>query len=557
MIFDIILCIKTRNMLNDIKNMIMFISKTTKKTLMYSFANFLLFFVKLMLYKNLYSLLTYYDLSNNDNLVEFYRNIIYNLFSIICFEIVICLTYYYVKIEINKIITNMISKYESALLNFPLLELSKHIDNEKIQQLSESFYAFELMYDKLLIDLPKTLIYICYYFYSVFNFSIYAVSLMVLIGIISTFIFHIVMSISDENYDHLLVLDSDMKEKTIERLNNLKYIKASCTELYEKQNIFNINNHKHILKNNDVMISNLINLIQNSTKIIVLCSMYIMGGSYVGLHMMKPIDLFFLGSSSEYFINNVINLRSFYSDYKKYNNEIHSILRFNKLTVYDFEKSYVSKIQKYSKLKFIYKNTKYFTIEQGKITLLTGRNGCGKTSMINSLLGLTTFDTKWKLQGSFNTDLNSTDDNWEDIDYIAARKLVSFVTQEPYMFNKTIIENILYGTNATMDDVHRMMKKTGITIDDTQKIIEKNGENVSGGEKKKIQLLNTILSNKYVYIFDEPTNNLDSITYDLFVNFIKQISLEKDKLIIVISHDDALIDIADVNIELAHNLVIS
>lgn len=62
---------------------------------------------------------------------------------------------------------------------------------------------------------------------------------------------------------------------------------------------------------------------------------------------------------------------------------------------------------------------------------------------------------------------------------------------------------------------------------------------VSGGEKKKLDILRTMLKKCDVMIFDEPTASLDSYSKNIFYNLLKKVA--KDNIIIVISHDNDII----------------
>ena len=68
-----------------------------------------------------------------------------------------------------------------------------------------------------------------------------------------------------------------------------------------------------------------------------------------------------------------------------------------------------------------------------------------------------------------------------------------------------------------------------------------NGVMLSGGEKKKIQIINALLMDRPITIFDEPTNNLDVDTVDWYMNVLKYL-IRQNKLVIIISHDKRLIN---------------
>jgi ABC-type transport system involved in cytochrome bd biosynthesis fused ATPase/permease subunit len=261
---------------------------------------------------------------------------------------------------------------------------------------------------------------------------------------------------------------------------------------------------------------------------------------------MDTVDIIFLGSNSSNFIHYVINIKSIIDDYIKYANQMNLVFYFkninNNLTRPPDKQFNYDKIM----IKYTGNNNKDFLLDFGKINTIIGKNGCGKTSMVLSLLGLNNI-TNWSLYG-----ISSDMSNWKKIDHIGARDIITIVFQEPYLFDRTVLDNIVYGTNATLDDVYIIAHKINLyrwVKLNYNRQIGKNGDNLSGGEKKKIQLMNALLQNKNIFIFDEPTNNLDTDTREWYIKLIKEMA-KSGKMIILITHDDFLINSSDLLIEL-------
>ena len=80
------------------------------------------------------------------------------------------------------------------------------------------------------------------------------------------------------------------------------------------------------------------------------------------------------------------------------------------------------------------------------------------------------------------------------------------------------------------------------------------GINLSGGQKQKINIIRTILKESEFIIFDEPTNNLDSESIKLFIQELEKI--KKERTILLITHDELLVNISDVILELNANKII-
>jgi len=105
------------------------------------------------------------------------------------------------------------------------------------------------------------------------------------------------------------------------------------------------------------------------------------------------------------------------------------------------------------------------------------------------------------------------------------RKRIVFVSQEPYIFNESILYNIKYGNEKVMDakviELCDIIYSRDWLLQNKDKSTGFRGRNLSGGEKKKIQLINAICRDAEVIIFDEPTNTLDSNAIIWFNEFIK------------------------------------
>ncbi len=76
------------------------------------------------------------------------------------------------------------------------------------------------------------------------------------------------------------------------------------------------------------------------------------------------------------------------------------------------------------------------------------------------------------------------------------------------------------------------------------------GKNLSGGEKKKVQLLNAICGQSKVIIFDEPSNALDKVALEWFKTFVKQLRDKYGKTIIIITHDARLMELSDHTVDM-------
>ena len=151
-----------------------------------------------------------------------------------------------------------------------------------------------------------------------------------------------------------------------------------------------------------------------------------------------------------------------------------------------------------------------FTLESGKSIAIVGPSGSGKSTIINLIPRL--YDV---CEGQVLFDGVDV----RDLDLQFLRKNVGVVSQETYLFNGTIRDNLLYAKpDATEEDLIEACKKANIydfiesqeTGLDT--MVGNRGLKLSGGEKQRISIARVLLKDPALLIFDEATSALDSIS---------------------------------------------
>lgn len=173
-----------------------------------------------------------------------------------------------------------------------------------------------------------------------------------------------------------------------------------------------------------------------------------------------------------------------------------------------------------------------FEIFRGKKTVITGENGSGKSTFIKLLCGLLkNYSGSLKIGG---TELSkAAPESW--------RNQFAYASQEPYLFEGSVFENVHLGNlSASDDEVKALMEDIGIVYL-ADRVVSMRGNDLSGGEKQKISIARAMLKDTPFLFLDEPSNNLDDETKEWLRSFI----LNTDKTIVFISHDKALIDAAD------------
>ena len=189
-----------------------------------------------------------------------------------------------------------------------------------------------------------------------------------------------------------------------------------------------------------------------------------------------------------------------------------------------------------------------FTLNKGELAVLTGDSGGGKTTALRALCGISEVESG---QIIINNKIK-VNTMYSYIDKF------SVVMQSPYIFNRNVIDNILYPdieNNPRIEDMLRQLQMEEITRREYDEDSERSLENMlSGGEKKRICVLRGLIQNAEVYIFDEPTNELDVKNTNKVLDYIN--GLKQNAIVLVVTHDKRMIEKADKIIELNKNKVV-
>lgn len=180
-------------------------------------------------------------------------------------------------------------------------------------------------------------------------------------------------------------------------------------------------------------------------------------------------------------------------------------------------------------------------IEPGKMAALVGPSGAGKTTITYLLPRLYDLDS-----GLITIDgLDIKDMTIESL-----RRQIGIVTQDTYLFNTTIRENLLFAKADASDDEMVFACKTAnihdfiLSLQDGyDTVVGERGIKLSGGEKQRISIARALLKNPRIVILDEATSALDSVSESLIQAAIEP--LLKDRTSLVIAHRLSTIMAAD------------
>ena len=171
-----------------------------------------------------------------------------------------------------------------------------------------------------------------------------------------------------------------------------------------------------------------------------------------------------------------------------------------------------------------------FEIKKDNLVGIVGHTGSGKTTLIKLLLRLYNIENGEIIIGS---------DNINNISLKSLRENIALVSQETFLFDGTIKDNISYpNLNLSLDKIKAASKLSQCDEfidklpDEYETTIGERGQKLSVGQKQRISIARAILKNPSILIFDEATSSVDNKTEYLIQKALKQISEERTTIAI-------------------------
>ena len=171
------------------------------------------------------------------------------------------------------------------------------------------------------------------------------------------------------------------------------------------------------------------------------------------------------------------------------------------------------------------------TIKQGSKIALVGVSGSGKSTLAKMMVNF---------YNPSQGEIRLGDLNLNHIDKKSLRQHINYLPQQPYVFNGTILENLLLGAKegTTREDILRAVELAEIREDiermplNYQTELTSDGTGISGGQRQRIALARALLTDASILILDEATSSLDILTEKRIVDNLMNL----DKTLIFIAH---------------------
>jgi tungstate transport system ATP-binding protein len=174
-------------------------------------------------------------------------------------------------------------------------------------------------------------------------------------------------------------------------------------------------------------------------------------------------------------------------------------------------------------------------MNSGNSYVLTGDNGCGKTTLMRIIAGLEPADGGAMRFEGMEVDL----DRYPE----ALRQRMTYVHQQPYLFHTSIAHNIAYGlkTRGVRRRQREKLIADAIAWAGVAHLRDVAPHKLSGGERQRVALARAKVLNSHLLLFDEPTANLDSEARRHAIDLIDELR-GGDVTVLIACHDREIID---------------
>jgi len=183
-------------------------------------------------------------------------------------------------------------------------------------------------------------------------------------------------------------------------------------------------------------------------------------------------------------------------------------------------------------------------IDEGKFVAITGPNGSGKSTLAKLIVGIIKPTSGQILyNGQDITEMSITD---------RAKLGISFAFQQPVRFKGIKVLDLLR-KQLTISEACEYLSEVGLCARDY--INREVDASLSGGELKRIEIATIIARGTELSVFDEPEAGIDLWSFNSLIKVFEKMQLENNNSILIISHQERILNIADDIVLLADGLI--
>ncbi|MGI5966232.1 MULTISPECIES: ABC transporter ATP-binding protein [Anaerotruncus] len=188
------------------------------------------------------------------------------------------------------------------------------------------------------------------------------------------------------------------------------------------------------------------------------------------------------------------------------------------------------------------------SIPDGKLIVVTGPNGGGKTTIAKLIAGLEKPDSgRILLDGEDITGLDITG---------RARRGISYAFQQPVRFKGVTVRDLVElaaGGSLSEDKLCEILSRVGLCA--REYVDREVNGSLSGGEIKRIEIATVLARHTRISIFDEPEAGIDLWSFSNLISVFQEMRESLDGTLIIISHQERILSIADELVVIADGLV--
>ena len=251
---------------------------------------------------------------NSINITDLNENNINSYFNGFLFGVVLW--------NIGNIILNFINRFTNYKIKQFLGKISKkyYLDNLNNQDDKYSLHLFESslvldrIYERLLFTIPKILIFVFYYLYSIFNFSYSILLVTFIFNITGFFITRKINQFKKKIFTNIHNLEIDIKNE------HINFIKNKKNKDKDNKNLELLYNNRNQEKDNEIKFIHISSITNEFFTDILLGTVYCLGFRYLSpmsISHLKPIELMYMGVNSSNFLNFIIEIIDSYHQHNQ------------------------------------------------------------------------------------------------------------------------------------------------------------------------------------------------------------------------------------------------